>query len=241
MLLLSAVTSSINTIGVVPVTAMHAHAIACLTCLTDDAVCFRSRAALRLQIFLFPSLWYKLISVSTLQIIFSRAVQCLFKCFLTKSNLTFFFLIVPNGCFFLAVIHLPPWECSRLSREVVFPDIILYQALKLFSVVFHAFAFCWAGHCIYEIDDKATPELSATSLISLCWFFSLIWPPSVTPVYLWISYWEFQWLCKINTWNQLHIFYILNLSWDNKGPGLTWPCNSLSTFQLLYLKIGDGV
>lgn len=236
MLLLSAVTSSINTIGVVPVTAMHAHAIACLTCLTDDAVCFGSRAALLLQIFLFPSLWYKLISVSTLQIIFSWAVQCLFKCFLTKSNLTFFFLIVPNGCFFLAVIHLPPWECSRLSREVVFPDIILYQALKLFSVVFHAFAFCWAGHCIYEIDDKATPELSATSLISLCWFFSLIRPPSVTPVYLWISYWEFQWLLP-NARSTLGISSIsfislicLGITRDQASPGHATACQLSSYF-----------
>lgn len=228
MLLLSAVTSSINTIGVVPVTAMHAHAIACLTCLTDDAVCFGSRAALLLQIFL--------ISVSTLQIIFSRAVQCLFRCFLTKSNLTFFFLIVPNGCFFLALIHLPPWECFRLSREVVFPDIILYQALKLFSVVFHAFAFCWAGHYIYEIDDKATPELSATSLISLCWFFSLIRPPSVTPVYLWISYWEFQWLLP-NARSTLGISSISFISLicpgitrDQASPGQETACQLSSYF-----------
>lgn len=54
LLLLSTVTSSINTSASVPLTAKHVHAITLPPpCLTDDVVCFRSEAVLFFSLFFF--------------------------------------------------------------------------------------------------------------------------------------------------------------------------------------------
>ncbi len=67
LLLLSAVTSSINTREPVPLAAIHAHAMTLPPpCFTDEVVCLGSWAVpFLLHTLLFPSLWYKLILVSS--------------------------------------------------------------------------------------------------------------------------------------------------------------------------------
>ncbi len=68
-LLLSSVSSSLNTSNPVPLEVMYAHAITLPPpCFTDDIVCFWSWAVPSLlHTFFFPSFWYRLILISAIQ------------------------------------------------------------------------------------------------------------------------------------------------------------------------------
>ena len=99
LLLLSAVTSSINTREPVPLAAIHAHAITQPPpCFTDEVVCFGSWAVPSLlHTLLFPSFWYKLIFVSSVHRMLFQNCTGSFRCFLANSNLVFLFLRLTNG------------------------------------------------------------------------------------------------------------------------------------------------
>ncbi|MEE6522381.1 hypothetical protein FKM82_020897 [Ascaphus truei] len=78
---------------------MHAHAITLPPpCFTDDVVCFGSLAIPSLlHTFFFPSFWYRLILVSSVQkMLFQNWAGFLRYC-LAKSNLAYLFLRLMNG------------------------------------------------------------------------------------------------------------------------------------------------
>ncbi len=142
LLLLSAVTSSINTREPVPLAAIHAHAMTLPPpCYTDEVVYLGSWAVPSFSIlFLFPSLWYKLILVSSVHRMLFQNCEGFFRCRLANSNLAFLFWgspmvlhLVVNPLYSLwwslllivtlTHIHLPPGECSwsgQLLWRVVF-------------------------------------------------------------------------------------------------------------------------
>ncbi len=99
LLLLSAVTSSINTREPVPLAAIHAHAMTLPPpCFTDEVVCLGSWAVpFLLHTLLFPSLWYKLILVSSVHRMLFQNCEGFFRCRLANSNLAFLFLRLTNG------------------------------------------------------------------------------------------------------------------------------------------------
>ena len=99
LLLLSAVTSSVNTREPVPLAAIHAHAMTLPPpCFTDEVVCFGWWAVpFLLHTLLFPSLWYKLILVSSVHRMFFQNCNGCFRCCLANSNLVFLFLRLTNG------------------------------------------------------------------------------------------------------------------------------------------------
>ncbi len=86
LLLLSAVTSSINTREPVPLAAIHAHAMTLPPpCFTDEVVCLGSWAVpFLLHTLLFPSLWYKLILVSSVHRMLFQNCEGFFRCRLAK-------------------------------------------------------------------------------------------------------------------------------------------------------------
>ncbi len=96
---LSAVTSSINTRKPVPLAAIHAHAMTLPPpCFTDEVVCLGSWAVpFLLHTLLFPSLWYKLILVSSVHRMLFQNCEGFFRCRLANSNLAFLFLRLTNG------------------------------------------------------------------------------------------------------------------------------------------------
>ncbi len=79
---LSAVTSSINTREPVPLAAIHAHAMTLPPpCFTDEVVCLGSWAVpFLLHTLLFPSLWYKLILVSSVHRMLFQNCEGFFRC-----------------------------------------------------------------------------------------------------------------------------------------------------------------
>ncbi len=99
LLHLSAVTSSINTREPIPLAAIHAHAMTLPPpCFTDEVVCLGSWAVpFLLHTLLFPSLWYKLILVSSVHRILFQNCEGFFRCRLANSNLAFLFLRLTNG------------------------------------------------------------------------------------------------------------------------------------------------
>ncbi len=99
LLLLSAVTSSINTREPVTLAAIHAHAMTLPPpCFTDEVVCLGSWAVpFLLHTLLFPSLWYKLILVSSVHRMLFQNCEGFFRCRLANSNLAFLFLRLTNG------------------------------------------------------------------------------------------------------------------------------------------------
>ncbi len=99
LLLLSAVTSSINTREPVPLAAIHAHAMTLPPpCFTDEVVCFGSWAVpFLLHTLLFPSLWYKLILVSSVHRMLFQNCEGFFRCRLANSNLAYLCLRLTNG------------------------------------------------------------------------------------------------------------------------------------------------
>ncbi len=99
LLLLSAVTSSINTREPVPLAAIHAHAMTLPPpCFTDEVVCLGLWAVpFLLYTLLFPSLWYKLILVSSVHRMLFQNCEGFFRCRLANSNLAFLFLRLTNG------------------------------------------------------------------------------------------------------------------------------------------------
>ena len=98
-LLLSSVTSSINTSDPVPLEARHAHVITLPPpFFTDDVVSVGSWAVPSLiHTYFFPSFWYRLIWVSSVQRMLFQNRAGFFRCFLAKSNLAFLFLRLMNG------------------------------------------------------------------------------------------------------------------------------------------------
>ena len=99
LLLLSAVTSSINTREPVPLAAIHVHTITLPPpCFTDEVVCFGSWAVPSLlHTLLFPSFWYKLIFVSSVHRMLFQNCTGSFRWFLANSNLVFLFLRLTNA------------------------------------------------------------------------------------------------------------------------------------------------
>ena len=91
--------SSINTREAVPLAAIHGHAMTLPPpCFTDEVVCFGSWAVPFLHhTLLFPSFWYKLIFVSSVQRILFQNFKGFFRCCLANSNLVFLFLRLTNG------------------------------------------------------------------------------------------------------------------------------------------------
>ncbi len=163
LLLLSAVTSSINTREPVPLAGIHAHAMTLPPpCFTDEVVCLGSWAIpFLLHTLLFPSLWYKLILVSSVHRMLFQNCEGFFRCRLANSNLAFLFwgspmvyilwwtLCIHSGEVFswlltLTHIHLPPGECSwsgqLLWRVFSSPGKEFFgHPPQLFSVVFGSF------------------------------------------------------------------------------------------------------
>lgn len=90
-LLPSSVIWSMNTIDPVPLEAMHANAITLPPpCFTGDVVCFGSWAVPSLlHIVLFPSFWYKLIFVASVQRLLFQNWSGFFRCVLANCNLAF--------------------------------------------------------------------------------------------------------------------------------------------------------
>ncbi len=67
-------------------------------CFTDEVVCLGSWAVpFLLHTLLFPSLWYKLILVSSVHRMLFQNCEGFFRCRLANSNLAFLFLMLTNG------------------------------------------------------------------------------------------------------------------------------------------------
>ncbi len=113
LLLLSAVTSSINTREPVPLAATHAHAMTLPPpCFTDEVVCLGSWAVpFLLHTLLFPSLWYKLILVSSVHRMLFQNCEGFFRCRLANSNLAFLFWGSP-------MVYILWWTLCIHSGEV---------------------------------------------------------------------------------------------------------------------------
>ncbi len=113
LLLLSAVTSSINTREPVPLAAIHAHAMTLPPpCFTDEVVCLGSWAVpFLLHTLLFPSLWYKLILVSSVHRMLFQNGEGFFRCRLANSNLAFLFWGSP-------MVYILWWTLCIHSGEV---------------------------------------------------------------------------------------------------------------------------
>ncbi len=203
LLLLSAVTSSINTREPVPLAAIHAHAMTLPPpCFTDEVVCLGSWAVtFLLHTLLFPSLWYKLILVSSVhRMLFQNCEgfldvvwQTLIwpSCFWGSPMvyILWWTLCIHSGEVFswlltLTHIHLPPGECSwsgqLLWRVFSSPGKEFFgHPPQLFSVVFRVFWCCWAHGAflllrMFQTVVLATPNVFAISLMGLFCFFSLM-------------------------------------------------------------------
>ncbi len=201
LLLLSAVTSSINTREPVPLAAIHAHAMTLPPpCFTDEVVCLGSWAVpFLLHTLLFPSLCYKLILVSSVHRMLFQNCEGFFRCCLANSNLAFLFLrlmvyilwwtlCIHSGEVFSWLltwthIHLPPGECSwsgqLLWRVFSSPGKEFFShPAQLFSVVFRVF-LCYSPVRsfflrMFQTVVLATPNVFAISLMGLFCFFSLM-------------------------------------------------------------------
>ncbi len=171
LLLLSAVTSSINTREPVPLAAIHAHAMTLPPpCFTDEVVCLGSWAVpFLLHTLLFPSLWYKLILVSSVHRMLFQNCEGFFRCRLANSNLAFLFLRLTNGLHLVVnPLYSLWWSLSDcwlwhtytylLRVFLIWPTVvkgvfffqgrILRHPPQLFSVVFRVFWCCWAHRCV---------------------------------------------------------------------------------------------
>ncbi len=173
LLLLSAVTSSINTREPVH-TGSHTCPRHDTTppCFTDEVVCLGSWAVpFLLHTLLFPSLWYKLILVSSVHRMLFQNCEGFFRCRLANSNLALLFLRLTNGLHLvvnplyslwwksllivtLTHIHIPPGECSW-SGQLLWRVFLLHQERILRSsttVVFRglsgSFGVVWAHRCV---------------------------------------------------------------------------------------------
>ncbi len=88
-LLLSSVSSSLNSSNPEPLEAKHAHASHCSTMF--QMIGFGSWAVPSLlHTFFFSSFWYRLILISAIQRMLFQKWSVFFRCFLAKSNLTLF-------------------------------------------------------------------------------------------------------------------------------------------------------
>ena len=160
LLLLSAVTSSINTREPVPLAAIHAHAMTLSPpCFTEEVVCFGSWAVpFLLHTHLFPSFWYKLIFVSSVHMMLFQNCKDFFRCYLANSNLVFLFLRLTNGSscgepsVFTLVkssLHCWLWHTYTYLLESVFDlancceGVFLDQG-KNYSVILHSW-FPWSS------------------------------------------------------------------------------------------------
>ena len=115
LLLLSAVTSSINTREPVPLAAIHAHAMTLPPlCFTDEVVCFGSWAVpFLLHTLPFPSIWYKLIFVSSVHRMLFQNCKGFFRCCLANSNLVW------STCFWGSpMVYILSWTLCIYSGEV---------------------------------------------------------------------------------------------------------------------------
>ncbi len=122
-LLLSSVTSSINTSNRVPLEAMHAYAIPVPSLL---------------HTFFCPSFWYRLILISAVQRMLFQKWSGFFRCFLAKSNLALF---APCGVPSVFALVKSSLDC-RLWQWYIY---LLESVLLL--------AGCWERVFLYHGED----------------------------------------------------------------------------------------
>ncbi len=189
LLLLSAVTSSINTREPVPLAAIHAHAMTLPPpCFTDEVLCLGSWAVpFLLHTLLFPSLWFKLILVSSVHRMLFQNCEGFFRCRLAliwpscfwgspMVYILWWTLCIHSWLLTLTHIHLPPGVCSwsgqLLWRVFSSPGKEFFgQPPQLFSVVIRVFWCCWAHRCVPSFEECSKqlfwPRLMF--LLSLWW------------------------------------------------------------------------
>lgn len=90
---------------------------------------------------------------------------------------------------------------------------------------------------MFQIVELATPKASGINLIGLFWFFSIMVSPPPNSLSHIFKEWKAV-KYNFNTFNQLHILCLFNLSGNSKRTGVTWPGNcvwahSQITFDLL--------
>ncbi len=258
LLLLSAVTSSINTREPVPLAAIHAHAMTLPPpCFTDEVVCLGSWAVpFLLHTLLFPSLWYKLILVSSVHRMLFQNCEGFFRCRLANSNLAFLFLRLTNGLHLvwtlcihsgevfswlltLTHIHLPPGECSDLAnclKDVFFTrerilrssTTVVFRGLPGLLVLLSSPVRSFFLR-MFQTVVLATPNVFAISLMGLFCFFSLMmacFTDSDSSLDLILTVDSNRFQMQI-----AHLKWTLDLlsahcNWDNEGITHTWPWNS---------------
>ncbi len=141
-------------------------------CFTDEVVCLGSWAVpFLLHTLLFPSLWYKLILVSSVHRMLFQNCEGFFRCRLANSNLAFLFLRLTNGLHLvvnplyslwwslLLIVdfdtHTPTSWKSVLDLANCCEGCFLHQG-KNSSVIHHScfpwssgsFGVCWAHRCV---------------------------------------------------------------------------------------------
>ena len=204
LLLLSAVTSSINTREPVPLAAIHAHAMTLPPpCFADEVVCFGSWAVLfLLHTLLFPSFWLiKLIFVSSVHRMLFQNCKGFFRCCLANSNLVFLFLRLTKGLHLVVKPLYSLWWSLLLIVDFDTHTPTSWRVFLIWPTVVKGFfftrerilsstTFVFRGltgllvllsspvHSVFirmfQTVDLATPNVFAISLIGLFWFFSLM-------------------------------------------------------------------
>ncbi len=151
-LLLSSVTSSLNTSNPVPLEAMHAlvitllHHVSQMMLYALDYQLFQAFSVLLSPI----KFWYKLILISAIQRMLFQKWSGFFKYFLAKSNLALFAqVLAPCGepsVFALMKSSLDcrlwQWYTSRECSSLGWLDVVKWFFFT--SVDVHAFLCCWA-------------------------------------------------------------------------------------------------
>lgn len=171
------------------------------------------------------------------------------------ANLTFYSTVqTPSGKVYsnLSVLNRNRW-CAPCCKSSVFTRWILISDFLHF-IAWLALT-TWEGFFFFK-PRKETVDLATLSFfLLLCYLserFISVWhpkrcPPSLTLITLWTSYLEFQ-PTKGNNWNQLQIFYLVNLSWSKQASKLAMKLlvNQLSSYFwaswkcLQFLKSGHN-
>ncbi len=159
-LLLSSVSSSLNTSNPVPLEVMYAHAITLPPpCFTDDIVCFWSWAVPSLlHTFFFPSFWYRLILISAIQRMLFQKCSGFFRCFLAKTNQALF---APSGEPSVFALVKSSLDCRLWQWHVCLLESVLllagcYERVFLYhgedSQIIHHFCPPWTSRPLYVAE-----------------------------------------------------------------------------------------